>query len=261
MIAILVIAIGYTDSLNLVALALGAVGIGGILALARLGVRSIGVYTILGCGVWLAFHESGVHATIAGVILGLLTPVKSWVAEGAAGEFIDRTLRLVRGEGWQSVGTRYEALRRVETVARESISPLERLETVLHPYVGFVIMPLFALANAGVRIQTADFRDPVATAVMLGLVLGKPIGIVAAAWIAVRLGLASLPKEISWSILTAAGFLAGIGFTMALFIAGLALDDALLDPAKVGILVGSALSGAVGVAMLVRLLPANDVPT
>ena len=256
--AILVIAIGYTEHLNFAALALGAALVGSILMLSRLGVRSIGIYTILGTGVWLAFHQSGVHATIAGVILGLITPVKSWVAEGAAGDFVDRTSRLLRGEGWLSASRRYETLRRVETAARESISPVQRLETVLHPYVGFLIMPLFALANAGVAISISDFRESVAIAVMLGLVVGKPLGILAVSWIAVRLGLASLPNGISWSVLTAAGFLAGIGFTMALFIAGLALDDAVLDPAKVGILTGSALSGVVGVGMLIWLLPKKE---
>ena len=98
----------------------GAIGVGSILTIARLGVRNIAIYTILGAGVWLAFHESGVHATIAGVILGLITPVKSWVPEGAMGDFVDRTSRLVRGEGWQSAGDRYDTLRRVETAARES---------------------------------------------------------------------------------------------------------------------------------------------
>jgi len=256
--AILVIAIGYTESLNLVALALGGLGVGGILMFARLGVRSMGIYTILGTGVWLAFHESGVHATIAGVILGLITPVKSWVVEGTMGGFVDRTMRLVRGEGWHSVGERYDTLRRVERAARESISPLQRLETQLHPYVGFFIMPLFALANAGVEISVSDFRDPVATAVMMGLFVGKPVGILATSWIAVRLGLARLPDDLSWSVLTAAGFLAGIGFTMALFIAGLALDVTVLDAAKVGVLAGSAMSGVVGVAMLVWLLPRKE---
>jgi len=253
--AILVIAIGYTSSLDLVALALAAAGVGVILGVARLGVRSILVYTILGTGVWLAFHESGVHATIAGVIVGIITPVKSWVPEGVMGNFIDRTSRLVRGEGWQSAGTRYDVIRRIEVAARESLSPVERLETVLHPYVGFLIMPLFALANAGVQVSLPALLDPVATAVMFGLVIGKPLGILVASWIAVRLGLASLPAEISWGVLTGAGFLAGIGFTMALFIAGLALDGAVLDAAKVGILAGSVLSGAVGVGLLVWLLP------
>jgi NhaA family Na+:H+ antiporter len=170
-------------------------------------------------------------------------------------DFVDRTSRLVRGEGWQSAGDRYDTLRRVEVAARESISPVQRLEAALHPYVGFLIMPLFALANAGVEISIADFRDPVATAVMMGLVIGKPVGIVTTSYIAVRLGLATLPENINWGVMVAAGFLAGIGFTMALFIAGLALDETHLDPAKIGILAGSALSGVIGVAMLVWLLP------
>ena len=131
------------------------------------------------------------------------------------------------------------------------LSPLNA--AVCDALVGFSLADI--VANAGVEIRVADFLDPVAIAVMMGLVIGKPAGILAASFLAVRLGLASLPDGVSWSVLTAAGFLAGIGFTMALFIAGLALDDTVLDAAKVGILAGSALSGAVGVTLLVRLLP------
>jgi len=116
-------------------------------------------------------------------------------------------------------------------------------------------MPLFALANAGVSINVTDFREPVAVAVMVGLGVGKPIGIVSFSWLAVRVGIARLPAGVNWSILAAGGILAGIGFTMALFIASLALEGVLLNAAKVGILSGSALSAVIGSLLLFWLLP------
>jgi NhaA family Na+:H+ antiporter len=139
--------------------------------------------------------------------------------------------------------------------AQETVSPLERLENMLHPWVGFIIMPLFALANAGVPLQLGAFRDPIAMAVIVGLSVGKPLGIVAFSWMAVRVGLARLPSGISWGILTAGGVLAGIGFTMSLFIATLALSNGALDAAKVGILAGSTASAVSGMALLFWLLP------
>lgn len=111
-------------------------------------------------------------------------------------------------------------------------------------------MPIFALANAGVPLQLSELRAPIAVAVVLGLILGKPLGILAFSWIAVRTGLAQLPKGVHWGAILAAGFLSGIGFTMALFIAGLALSDELLDTAKIGVLVGSVLAAAAGISLL-----------
>jgi NhaA family Na+:H+ antiporter len=147
-------------------------------------------------------------------------------------------------------------LRRVERAAREGQSPLERLEHALHPWVSFGIMPLFALANAGVVVQWADLFDPVAVAVMLGLCVGKPLGIALACALAVGLGLVRLPRDVSWGAIIGGGFLAGIGFTMALFIAGLALEEAALDAAKIGVLVGSVISAVVGAVVLLVVLPA-----
>jgi NhaA family Na+:H+ antiporter len=253
--AILVIAVGYTDDLSLASLAAGAAGIVLILGLTKLGVRSVGVYTLLGAGVWLAFHESGVHATIAGVILGLITPASRWVGPGVLGPILDRAGHLFRGEDLASDQEHARILRRVEQASREAISPLERIETALHPWVGFVIMPIFALANAGVPIRLGDLAAPVSLAVMAGLVVGKPVGILLACWLAVKLRLAELPRGVGWGPIAAAGCLAGIGFTMALFIAGLALKAPLLDTAKIGILSGSILSALLGVGLMVALLP------
>lgn len=256
--AIVVIAVGYTESLNLTALVLGVVGIGIIIGLMEIGVRNLAVYLLFMVLVWFAFHESGIHATIAGVIFGLLTPTKAWVSEGRLGMIANNTCNFLLGEGWSGSPDRYDILRKMEVAAVKSISPLERFETELHPWVGFLIMPLFALANAGVKIQLSDFTNPVATAVLLGLLIGKPTGITLFSWLAVRLGFASLPKGVSWGAILGGGFLAGIGFTMAIFIASLALQGDLLDAAKVGIIAGSFLSAIIGLAALVLLLPKSS---
>src|SRR5262249_8255344 len=137
---------------------------------------------------------------------------------------------------------------------REPVSPLERLERRLHPWVAFVIMPLFALANAGVGLGLAAFGRPLALAVAAGVVLGKPVGILLFSWASVKAGLARLPADINGKILVGAGCLAGIGFTMSLFIAGLALRDPQLDEAKVGILAGSAVSAVLGLLLLLWFL-------
>jgi len=256
--AIVVIAIGYTDSLNLTALILGIVGIGIIIGLMEVGVRNLAVYLLSMVLVWFAFHESGIHATIAGVIFGFLTPTQAWISEGRLGMIANNTCNFLLGEGWRGSSERYEILRKMEVAARKSISPLERFETELHPWVGFLIMPLFALANAGVKMQLSDFTNPVATGVLLGLLIGKPAGITFFSWLAVRLGLARLPSGVSWGAIAGSGFLAGIGFTMAIFIASLALEGNLLDAAKVGIIVGSFLSAIIGLAALVLLLPKSS---
>ncbi|MEE9132716.1 MAG: Na+/H+ antiporter NhaA, partial [Gemmatimonadota bacterium] len=169
--AILVIAIGYTESLNLTALLLAFVGIGVVFALSRMGVRSFLVYTLVGTLVWLGFHESGVHATIAGVILGLMTPAREYVGVGLFGEILDRTRDIFHGGSWEDVSHRAIKVARFQKLARETVSPVEYLEGVLHPWVGFFIMPLFAFANAGVPIELSDFADPIAQAVAAGLVV------------------------------------------------------------------------------------------
>ncbi len=253
--AILVIAIGYTESLNMTALALGGLGIAVLPLMIRVGIRSPGVYYALMLLTWLAFHESGVHATIAGVIFGLMMPARSWITESRLESIFSRTRHFLKGDGWRTSTDRYAVLRQMERAARKSISPLERHETELHPWVGFLIMPVFALANAGVPIQAAAFLDPVALATALGLVVGKPVGILLFSWLAVKFKLARLPEGVNWGVIMGGGFLAGIGFTMALFISGLALSGPVLDAAKVGVMAGSAFSAVVGMTLLVIFLP------
>jgi Na+:H+ antiporter, NhaA family len=252
--AILVIAIGYSSELNLLALALGFAGIASVVILTRLGVRSLLIYVTVGAGVWLGFHESGIHATIAGVILGLLTPARPWVGRNLLTRFIESFGDFLQGESWKDTRQRQKMLISIRRAAQETMPPLDRIETVLHPWVGFFIMPLFAFANAGVSIEFSSFTDPVAAAIVAGLGIGKPIGIFVLSWLAVRVGLAQLTKGVSWGVLAAGGFLAGIGFTMSLFIAGLALSGGMLEAAKIGILTGSAACALVGMVLLHWLL-------
>jgi NhaA family Na+:H+ antiporter len=256
--AILVIAVGYTDQVHLLALGLGFAGIALVAVLNRIGVRSLGVYIVVGAAAWFGFHESGVHATLAGVILGLMTPAHGWVNKGLTAEVFGKASGLFHGEGWQGQGNSHAALRHMETAARESVSPVERLEHALHPWVGYFIMPVFALANAGVVFEMADLGDPVALAIVFGLGVGKPVGVLVFSWMAVKLRVASLPEGVTWGGLAAGGVLTGIGFTMALFIAGLALEGDILDASKVGILAISTVCAIVGTLLLRVLLPAPD---
>jgi len=250
--AVIVIAIFYSSGLSWAALGLVALGLVVITALNRLGVRAIGVYAIVGVGIWMAFFHSGVHPTMTGVLLGLFTPAREWVGpEALRLSAVDLAARLEKD------GTAEPAeYALIAFAAKESISPLERLEHALHPWVGFVIMPLFALANAGVHIEAGELTHPVALAVVLGLFLGKPVGIVLFSYLAVRLGIAKLPQGVNWWILLGGGLLAGIGFTMSLFVANLALggDEHLLAAGKLGTLTGSVLSAGVGFGVLLLVL-------
>jgi NhaA family Na+:H+ antiporter len=218
-------------------------------------VRSFGIYTVLGVLVWLGFHESGVHATIAGVLLGLLTPARSYVPENVVSRLLQRANEVLHGGEWRWLPHRADQVRSFTRSVREVISPLEYLEGALHPWSSFVIMPVFALANAGVPFTFADFGEPLAVAVMAGLVVGKPVGILLLSVLAVKLITRQLPEGLTWAGLCGGGFLAGIGFTMALFIAELALDGPLLKAAKVGVLGASAIAAMIGLGLLVALLP------
>ena len=137
-----------------------------------------------------------------------------------------------------------------EIAARETLSPVERLEIALHPWVGFAIMPLFALANAGLPLSSGDLRHSVTVAVFLGFTLGKPVGVLTFTWLAVRSGIAIRPPDLDWRLLAGGGVLAGIGFTMALFIANLAFSQSLIDSAKLGIFLASVVSAVAGLALL-----------
>jgi NhaA family Na+:H+ antiporter len=251
--AILVVAFGYGEPMSWPALVLGMLGLSVVAAFSRFGVRSVPVYFLLGGVIWLCLDASGIHATIAGVILGLMTPTRVWVSDSRLRAILGRVLAYPIGEHWSGdTADRYD-LRLAGRAVTESLSPVERLEIMLHPWVGFAIMPVFALANAGITIHEAHFGQSVSLAIIVGLVLGKPIGVFGFSWLAVRFGLAVLGAGLSWGYVAAGAILTGIGFTMSLFIAGLAFDPAMLNAAKLGILSGSALAAVVGSLMLVRL--------
>jgi NhaA family Na+:H+ antiporter len=254
--AVLVIALFYSTDIALLPLGLAAAGFALVYLFNRAGVRTVTVYVITGTAIWLAFFYSGIHPTVAGVMLGLMTPGSAWLGQTALREVIADAIDRLDGVRDRPHAPEHKQLAgELKTTAQETISPLERLETALHPWVAFVIMPLFALANAGVPIEPAAFGQPVALAVAAGLVIGKPLGIVLFSWLAVRAGWASLPAGVGWPAMIGAGCLAGIGFTMSLFIAALALQGELLDAAKIGILAGSAVSAILGMVLLVLTLP------
>lgn len=255
--AILVIAAVYSSDLSIIALTLAFLGLGLTVLLNRLGVRRIPVYVFVGILVWFAFLASGIHPTISGVLLGLLTPASAWIGDRA---FLDVVKALP--EKWKQEfepkddhhhhGNHVSHL--IDT-ARETVPPLERLEIALHPWVAFFIMPLFALANAGVPYVTEALTAPVSVAVALGLVFGKPVGILLFSWLGVRFFGARLPEGVNWKTVGGAGVLCGVGFTMSIFISGLALDDELLVVGKVGTLMGSAISAIAGLGILFIVLP------
>lgn len=255
--AVLVIAVAYTSDISFAYLAIAAVGFVVVHLCNRLGVRPIPVYVVLGAIIWFASLKSHVHPTVAGVILGLMTPARPWYSEQSLVRVADGVLHRLRQDGNETVDHK-EAVRVLTTTARETVSPLDRLEKALHPWVAFAIMPIFAIANAGVTIDMNQVGHPVAIAVAVGLVAGKAIGILTFSWLAVRLGLARLPAGVSWRGLVGASCLAGIGFTMSLFIAGLALDESLLNAGKTGTLVGSTISAVLGLSLLLLVLPRAD---
>jgi NhaA family Na+:H+ antiporter len=240
--AILIVAIGYSSHISWHALALAALGIA--------VVRAIAAHFLMGAFIWVAIDASGVHATVTGVILGLMTPARRWVSDDRLYAILKQVIaHPVSDEGSSSTKNR-ETLQVAEVAARETLSPVERLEIALHPWVGFVIMPLFALANAGVPISMDNLGGPVTIAIFVGFVVGKPVGVLSFSWLAVRSGIAMRPPELNWGSLAGGGMLAGIGFTMALFIANLAFSESLIGSAKLGILLASVVSAVAGLALL-----------
>ena len=255
--AVLVIALFYTENLKVNALLYSLLFWGAMIAMNRLGVRSGLAYFLVSVGMWYFMLKSGVHATVAGVLGAFAIPVRSR---------IDPELFIVRVREYlnqfdQPITERTiilspEQQSAVEAIEREALrvqSPLQRLEHRLHYFVAFFVMPIFALANAGVALGGEDglnWTSRVIWGIALGLLVGKPLGIALFSWLAVRLGLAQLPQGINFVHIVGVGFLGGIGFTMALFIAGLAFRGDELNYAKLGILAGSALAGAIGFMML-----------
>jgi len=261
--AILVIAIFYTSTLHWLYLLIAALLIAAILLFRKIGFGRQVLYTLLGIGVWLAVLRSGVHPTIAGVALGLLMPATSAVSldefRELGGETMEEFREAEAAGDWPRAN---RVLGAMEYLLQNTESPAERVTRKLNDWVAFLVLPLFALANAGVTFSAAgwaSFREsPVAWGVVLGLVLGKPVGILATCFLTAKLGVAELPRSVTWSQLAGVSVLAGIGFTVSLFIAGLSFAGPdPLDAAKTAILLASLLAGVAGLAFLKAALPAS----
>lgn len=246
--AIIVIAVFYTADLSLGWLA-AALGLLAVMAVLRwLRVWTIPVYIALGVGTWFALLESGVHATLAGVAIGLLTPAVALLEPDVATDYAADSLRD------QSLDP--DELHRLRFLTAESVPVVDRLQSRLHPLSSYVVLPVFALANAGVALGGGVLGDAVTSSVAMGigagLVIGKPLGIALACWIAIKVGLARMPDGTTWPQMVGIGAVAGIGFTVSLFIAGLSFPDSamLTADAKVGILLASLVAAVVGVLLL-----------
>lgn len=259
--AVLIIAIFYTSELSLTYLSFGGLLLAVLFAANRVGVRHPLVYSLLGLGLWFTFLESGVHATVAGVLLAITIPSSIRMNTG---DFLTQGRALLdnferSGVSDQNVHMKEghrAAMHALETACEQVESPMQRFEHSLHPWVTYLIMPVFGLANAGVALSGdigVALTHQVSLGVIVGLVVGKQVGVTLFAWIAVRLGWASVPTGVTWKQIYGAAWLAGIGFTMSIFIASLAFDgSALLPIAKMGILTASVLAGGIGWAILAQ---------
>jgi len=261
--AVLVIALFYTGDLNLLALAAGLGCFAILVAGNRSGVKSPNFYALVGLVLWIALLKSGVHATVAGVLIGMTIPVRPSRNEEQFVTEVERLFTEYRAMG-PSVGPflreeKLGTLLAMEHICHDAMSPLQRMEHEMHHWVILGVMPIFALANAGIDLKLSELADaaghPVTLGIALGLLLGKPLGITLFAWLAVRTGLAELPAGTRWPQIFGLGLLGGIGFTMSLFITNLAYDDApeLVAAAKVGIFSASLLAGILGFLLLRRL--------
>ncbi len=248
-IAVLIIAIFYSSKLSFIWLGGAFAGLVVVVIMNRVGVRTVVGYLIIGGLVWLCTLKSGIHPTISGVVLGFLTPALPFVSRMQLVDKLKRALKDIGGEDTGEAKLKKVA-EEVDFTTRESISPLERFETGVHPWAAFVIMPIFALANAGVQFSTESLLSPISVAIGAALFVGKPLGIFISLFIAVKSGLGIMPGGSNWKAIVGGGSLAGIGFTMSLFVASLGLQGPLLVNAKTGILTGSLISGILGYVLL-----------
>jgi len=267
--AIVVIALFYTESISFTALGVAATFLVAIHLAVRFRVRAIWVYALLMIGVWAGVLASGIHATIAGILIAMLIPVRGGICPSEFFPRARRRLDELEGAGIspdslvtekRQFGALNDLYLAVDTLRPPGIA----LEHVLHPVQAFVILPLFALFNAGVALDAevvSSAVNPVSLGVVIGLVLGKPIGVLLFSWLAVKSGRAELPEGVRWMHLVGVGCLAGVGFTMSIFIAELAFTDPLMVRwAKTAILVASLGAGVIGYFVLRRSLSGSSQP-
>ncbi len=261
--SVMVIAAFYTPEIHTAPLWVAAGAWVFVLGMNLREVRSASLYMAAGAVMWVAMHESGVHATIAGVLMGLSVPASARMERRRFIDDVGGALAWFKrvGQGHHVPQKTLDgALHRIHHAAKAIQPPSHRLEHALHAPVAYVILPVFALANAGVAVSGSDalsaLTTPCALGVSLGLLVGKPVGICLASWLAVKAGVADLPAGAKWSQLTGAAILGGIGFTMSLFVTGLAFrDPGHVSLAKMGILGGSIIAAVAGLLVLRRVLP------
>ncbi len=260
--AILVIALFYSSGVKILGLAVAAAALGTIFVLQAFGLRAKLAYLPPAFVAWAGIYAAGIHPTLAGVLVGLATPIRAWLGTGGFRSNVRTELeRLESSSQEPGVEAVVEVRRQVDFARREALSPSEDLIQLLHPWVAFGILPLFALANAGVTLRGLSF-DATSTRVILGtalgLLLGKPLGVLLACTLSIKAGVSKLPRGLSGRYLAVLGLVAGIGFTMALFVAQLAFSNSgLLAAAKLGVLAGSGAAAVLGLSVGALFLPAS----
>lgn len=262
--AVMVIALFYTKTLSMgyIFASLGVMVL--LFILNRLNIKSLIPYLLLGVVLWITIHGSGMHATIAGILLAMFIPIKSKIDDT---NFVDDVVDAISyfskkksNEKPLLTNEQHNALHVIGESYHHVQSPLVKLEHSLHSFSAFVIMPLFAFSNAGFVINLSNIEFPsILSGIFVGLVIGKPVGIVLFSYLAIKFKFATLPEGINMSSILGAGFLAGIGFTMSIFIAHLAfLNEAMIDNAKLAILLSSFVAGVIGVMILLKSLPKKE---
>ncbi|AOE85157.1 Na+/H+ antiporter NhaA [Pseudomonas sp. TCU-HL1] len=254
-VAVLIIALFYSGGLDPLGFAVAGVGILLVLGLQRIGIGSAYAYLLPGALLWFGLLKTGAHPTLAGVVLGLMTPVRAVKAMDPPLQLASQAIRdfAKREQAADGSAELMEPIKQLRHAQRELLPPVMRVQMALHPWVAYLVMPLFALANAGVSLNGVNLDQggslAVLTGVAVALVVGKPLGVLCCSWLMVRLGWCSLPPGMTWSWMVLIGCLAGIGFTMSIFIANLAFTQPdLLSAAKLGVLVASAIAGVIGLA-------------
>lgn len=257
--AIVVVAIFYTDTIAPGSLLVGGLLLGMSIGANVIGVRNPILYFLLGSVIWVAFYKSGVHATLAGVLMAFTIPARTVINARQLHDWTQDLLEQLRNTGLPADRTlltdrQHHIVHSMEQLTEHATAPLQKLEHMLMPFVTFAILPLFALTNAGVSLEREALyllAEPMSLGIILGLVIGKPLGIWLFAWAGVMLRIAELPRGIGLWHVASVGCLAGIGFTMSLFIATLAFDDAaLVEAAKTAVLAGSLLATLAGSLIL-----------
>ncbi len=266
--AVLVIAFFYTANISFTALGAAALILLALFIANRLRTRSTLVYTVLGVALWLAFLASGIHATVSGVLLAFFIPAMAAINTK---EFVENSRSILdrlnndddKKEDVLVNKKHQEAIQSLEVMTVHSETPLQRMERFLHPWVTFAIVPLFALANAGIPLGnfSTAVTSSISLGVIFGLIIGKQIGITLFTWVAIKTKLSIMPSSVSWRQIYGVSWLAGIGFTMSIFITNLSLaTPALVVQSKIGIIVASLICGIIGYSILRTTSTSPDKP-